>query len=232
MPVATPDVATSPRLPAARVPLLVGLILLPTSLVQVGVGAYHATRTLSLVQGGETAPGLVVAQRMSSKGGAKPVVEFTPKGGSALRIEGSASSKPPAYFVGERVIVHYRPDDPPGAQIDGFLEMWFLPTLLGGLGGAELLVGGVFAFIGLARRFARSRVREQGWRIPAVVVDSKQFRRKSQTSYEAIVEAPHPTTGATTRYVGDRQGSAPAHGASAIVYVDQQAPNAYFVGLD
>ncbi|MEO1171377.1 MAG: DUF3592 domain-containing protein [Myxococcota bacterium] len=73
--------------------------------------------------------------------------------------EGSVSSKPPAYSVGEQVEVLYLPDDPSDARIDSFLENWFVTTLLGILGTVFTAAGfGVF-FLGGGFNTKRGRAR-------------------------------------------------------------------------
>jgi hypothetical protein len=227
----SPRDASNPRLPSPHPSLLVAFVLLPMSLIGVGIAGFFAARTLSLVEGGESAPGVIVELRRSSKGGTRPVVEFTPKGRAAIRVEGGVSSTPPAYEIGERVQVHYDPDDPERMVIDGFLEMWFVPTLVGGLAGAELLAAAVSAIVGLGRRLARNRLRRQGWRAAGSVVSAVPVRGKKRHQYDPVIEAPDPTTGAPTRYLADRMASAPAAGRPATVYVDPHAPHAYFVEL-
>jgi hypothetical protein len=61
-----------------------------------------------------SAPGAVVDLDFG-----KPVVEFVDHDGATHRVVDSVSSRPPAFDVGERVTVRYRPGQPAEARIDG-----------------------------------------------------------------------------------------------------------------
>ncbi|HWT09044.1 MAG TPA: DUF3592 domain-containing protein [Roseomonas sp.] len=70
-----------------------------------------------------------------------PVFVFTLPDGTKRRVEGGVSSNPPCCTVGETVRVRYRPEAPERAQMTGFMESWFVATLLGGMGLVFTLVG-------------------------------------------------------------------------------------------
>jgi len=69
-----------------------------------------------------------------------PVFAFSLPDGTKRRVEGSIASNPPCCTVGERVRVRYQPDAPERAQMTGFMESWFVATLLGGIGTVFLLL--------------------------------------------------------------------------------------------
>ena len=76
----------------------------------------------------QSSPGLVVKlqEKDSSDGDTTyaAVVEYRDQRGENFDFVDSFSSKPPAYFAGQRVIVLYNPNDPHEAQIDrGPLEL-------------------------------------------------------------------------------------------------------------
>lgn len=79
-----------------------------------------------------------------------PVFTFALPNGKLQRAEGSVWSNPPCCTVGETVRVRYRPEAPERAQMTGFMESWFVATLLGGMGLVFTLVG--WAVRGLGRR--------------------------------------------------------------------------------
>ncbi|MHC1782302.1 MAG: DUF3592 domain-containing protein [Anaerolineaceae bacterium] len=69
-----------------------------------------------------------------------PLVEYTPAGGSLLRVQLSEGSTSPDYLAGDQVTILYDPDRPRDARIKsaaGNLLMWILP-------GVTLLVGAGF----------------------------------------------------------------------------------------
>ncbi|MFI8962166.1 DUF3592 domain-containing protein [Streptomyces sp. NPDC053493] len=126
-----------------------------------GIGLVLAGVSVSYLTDGERAPGTVVALEWEEHGGgsrkgrtgdepvAHPVVAFTPAGGSPTRFREFTGSNPPAYEVGERVEVLYRPDSPEDARIDGFAALWLLPLIFGGIG---LVIVGVGTGIALVAR--------------------------------------------------------------------------------
>ena len=71
-----------------------------------------------------------------------PVFVFTLPDGTKRRVEGGVSSNPPCCTVGESVRIRYRPEAPERAQMTGFMESWFVATLLGGMGLVFTLIGG------------------------------------------------------------------------------------------
>jgi hypothetical protein len=85
-----------------------------------------------------------------------PVFTFALPNGKLQRVEGGVSSNPPCCRVGDTVRVRYRPEAPERAQMTGFMESWFVATLLGGM-------GLVFALVGLAV----GRMAKPGAAVPA-----------------------------------------------------------------
>lgn len=79
-----------------------------------------------------------------------PVFVFSLPDGTKRRVEGGVSSNPPCCTVGETVRVRYRPEAPERAQMTGFMESWFVATLLGGMGAVFTLVG--LAVMGITGR--------------------------------------------------------------------------------
>jgi hypothetical protein len=70
-----------------------------------------------------------------------PVFTFALPNGKLQRAEGGVFSNPPCCRVGDTIRVRYRPEAPERAQMTGFMESWFVTTLLGGMGLVFLLVG-------------------------------------------------------------------------------------------
>ena len=63
-----------------------------------------------------------------------PVVEFKPNDGPQQRFTDGAGSLPPEYAVGDSVDVIYNPARPAEARIASWFRLWFVPTLLMGIG--------------------------------------------------------------------------------------------------
>jgi len=109
-----------------------------------------------------SAPGTVVALDSG-----KPVVEYADPDGNTHRIVGSVSSNPPTYDVGERVTVRYRLGQPAAARIDGLMETWFGPTLLGFLGTVFTAIGAGFLVMEIRKRRLRAWLQQFGVRVQA-----------------------------------------------------------------
>ncbi|MGY0488542.1 DUF3592 domain-containing protein [Streptomyces sp. WG-D5] len=128
------------------------------------VGLILAWSSISLLRDAERASGRVVAvewrdddigssrrSRQRDEPAAYPVVEFTGADGTPHTFRGSTGSNPPAYEEGERVEVLYRADEPGDARIDGFLSLWLLPIIFGGIGLLAAAVGAGIAVFGRRR---------------------------------------------------------------------------------
>ncbi len=129
--------------------LAVGLLLLAGS-------GYAIVREMEFRQGAIETDGQVVEMlpRSSRDGDGRnartyaPVFVFALPDGTKQRVEGTVATNPPCCTVGETIRVRYRPEAPERAQMAGFMQSWFVATLLGGM-------GAVFAVIGAAIRGAR-----------------------------------------------------------------------------
>lgn len=167
--------------------------------------------------------------------GRAPIVEFTPATGHAVRFEGSFSSKPPRYRIGERVQVVYDPASPAHAFIDTFLEKWFLPFLLAMIGIPYLLVAGLILILAARGGERERRLRETGERIPGTVVALERARagkrRANRLAVEPTGRAPE---GSPHRFysnpviVTDPQGLV---GRPVTVVIDRDDPKRYVVDL-
>ena len=71
-----------------------------------------------------------------------PIVRFTTQDGKPVTYNSSFSSNPPAYDVGEQVIMYYQPDDPQRATIKG--EGRVFSFIFAGVGGVVMIVGLAF----------------------------------------------------------------------------------------
>ncbi|MFF4531582.1 DUF3592 domain-containing protein [Streptomyces sp. NPDC001407] len=126
------------------------------------IGLVFAGISVAFLTNAERARGTVVAldwqedrdggSRQDNPPVAYPVVEFTSANGARTRFQDSAGSNPPSYKVGEQVEVLYRPDAPEDARIKGFLSLWLLPLLFGGIGLIFTGIGTAFALASRRRR--------------------------------------------------------------------------------
>ncbi|MGW6026183.1 DUF3592 domain-containing protein [Streptomyces sp. NPDC055099] len=129
------------------------------------IGLILAGVSISFLADAERAKGTVVALewRSDSSGTSRknqgsnepvayPVVEFTSSDGTPRTFESSMGSNPPSYDRGEQVEVLYRADDPEDARINGFVSLWLLPLIFGGIG---LVIAGVGTAVAVAGRSRR-----------------------------------------------------------------------------
>ena len=65
--------------------------------------------------------------------GGSPVVDYE-VGGQHFSLRSPISSSPPAYSVGDKVVVLYRPNNPASAQNDSFIDRWFFAVVFSGVG--------------------------------------------------------------------------------------------------
>jgi hypothetical protein len=70
-----------------------------------------------------------------------PIVEYETPDGEPRTITGGVSTNPRMGEVGDRVPVYLNPANEDDARLGTAVEMWFLPGLLGGIGGVFVLIG-------------------------------------------------------------------------------------------
>lgn len=86
--------------------------------------------------------------------GGTPRVVFVDNDGREHVVDGTVSSEPPSYEIGEKVGVLYDPARPDEAIIDSFLERYFVVLMLGGMGGLFTLIGGGTVLAAVRSRLA------------------------------------------------------------------------------
>ncbi|MCC3773838.1 DUF3592 domain-containing protein [Streptomyces sp. UNOB3_S3] len=129
------------------------------------IGLIFAGVSVSFLTDAKRARGTVVALdwREDHGGGSRkvrsddepvayPVIEFTPADGTPRKFRDSAGSNPPSYEVGEQVEVLYRPGSPEDARIKGFLSLWLMPLIFGGIGLVFTGIATVMALVTRRRR--------------------------------------------------------------------------------
>jgi hypothetical protein len=70
-----------------------------------------------------------------------PVVEFKTQTGEVFRFEGKTSGPENEYKIGEQVEILYDPQDPQGAMINSWKELWFPSIAMMIIGGGMLVLG-------------------------------------------------------------------------------------------
>ncbi|MGQ9548509.1 MAG: DUF3592 domain-containing protein [Roseiflexus sp.] len=87
------------------------------------------------------------------------VVEFSTFEGETIRFQSSVGTNPPLHRVGDQVKVLYKPSNPQNAVFDSFWHLWFMPTLVCGIGGIMILFTGLELIIWLATLFRLGIIR-------------------------------------------------------------------------
>ena len=121
-----------------------------------GGGIYSFLSTRDFIGEAASANGVVVGlereQDADGNDSYYPRVQFEANGRS-YQFRGQVGSGRGTFRVGEQVEVLYDPADPHHARINSFVQLWFFPMFLGG-------IGVVFTAIGAAARFGDSREKE------------------------------------------------------------------------
>lgn len=133
-----------PGTPASTVFLIVGPVLLIAAMI---AGLYTWSFSRNAVQ----AAGTVIEMRESKdseSGGISysPTFQFQDTSGVQHTVASHIYSSPPEFQVGDKVTVLYRTENPDGAVIDTFWQLWGLPAVLS-------LIGIIFLFVGLITKF-------------------------------------------------------------------------------
>ena len=224
-----------------RTLVIIAGVFVAVGLVLGGLGGWFYFRNQGFVEGGVRAQGEVVdivSSRSSDDDTTyKPMVEFRDAAGARHIFTATVGSNPPQYSRGEAVEVIYAPDAPDEAMIDGFLERYLLPLILGGL-------GSVFAAIGLGILFVRLRgnriadqLRATGLPLEAKVTRcylDTQIKVNGRSPWRVECQAIHPASGAPETFASQAIWTDPGArlaGREVRVFVDPSRPKRHLVDL-
>ena len=108
------------------------------------IGVFLFIRTRIFIGKAQKVKGIVIQMVYSHSseggGGYAPVYQFKTVDGQTIVIQDSLSSNPPRFQVGQKIEVLYDPGNPQKARINKWMNLYFAPALLVGLG---LIFGGV-----------------------------------------------------------------------------------------
>jgi hypothetical protein len=171
---------------ASRILRILGMVFAGIGLAMLLAAAILAGHETFAADGMLPTVGEVVAFQNN-----KPVVRFPISASQTVTVVGSVSSRPPAYDIGEKLRVFYDPRRPQHALIDSFLERWFVPVLIGGLGGLFATIGGGFLFIAALRNRRVAWLRRHGTRVTGHIVDvayNRFVRLNRRPTWQIIAE--------------------------------------------
>lgn len=166
-----------------------------------------------------------------------PVVRYRTAAGREIEFVSRTCSQPPAYDVGERVRVLYRPDKPYGASLDGFAERWLGTLVLGGIGLIFSLIGWPLVLIPLRRRRLDRTLPSTGRPIDARIVGIAQdysVRVNGRRPWRISAQWQDPATGKVHVLESAPVWFDPApfvQRDSVRVFIDPQRPSRYSMDI-
>ncbi len=108
------------------------------------IGVFLFIRTRIFIGKAQEVKGTVIQMvySHSSEGGGSysPLYQFRTLEGQTIVVQDSLSSNPPLFQAGQEINVLYESENPQKARIKKWMNLYFVPVLLGGLG---LVFGGV-----------------------------------------------------------------------------------------
>jgi hypothetical protein len=136
--------------------LLLNLFPIGVGVLLFSIALMIYVRTRLFIRTAQQAKGTVIEmvyRRKSTRSGGKgggylPVYQFRTLDGKKITAKDSLSSNPPRFQVGQEVDVLYNPHNPHDARINQWMNLYFVPVLLGGLG---LLFGSIGVIIVISK---------------------------------------------------------------------------------
>jgi hypothetical protein len=218
----------------------IGAAFLAIGLVGLAGCGYWAVRTRAFLARAERAPGTVVDLEPSrSKDGTtyRPVVDYVLPTGQARTLRSNTGSNPPAFSIGEAVVVLYDPADPADARIDSTFSLWGGPIILGGMSALFGMIGGVIL---IARRVSSRRAQELRRRGTPVVARldgverNTSLRVNGRSPWRLVAQWQDPGTGMIHLFHSENIWFDPTPHVvqqELTVYVDRRNPKRYWVDV-
>ena len=117
---------------------IVAWMFIPAACLCLLVSLASASYSWRFVRTASRTTGVVVEMRETkTKNGTAvfvPTVSFQDASGVRRVVASNTFSSPPEHRVGDGVTVLYSPENPEGAEVEGFWNQWGLPTVTGILG--------------------------------------------------------------------------------------------------
>lgn len=123
--------------------LVAGLLVL--------IGLFFFIRTRIFIGRAQAGKGSVIKMVHRGRGYA-PVYQFRTVDGQTIVTQATLSTNPPRFEVGQAIDVLYETENPQKNRINHWLNLYFLPGLLGGIGLVFGAVGIAFGFVQVLKR--------------------------------------------------------------------------------
>lgn len=123
--------------------LIIGIVFPLVGLLLIAIAVFILMRTRSFISSSQEVKGTVVRNvyRSSSEGGGyAPVYSFTTIDGRPVEVEDKLQSNPPQFREGAAVDILYDPQNPSRARVKKWMNLYFAPALLSGMG---VIFGGI-----------------------------------------------------------------------------------------
>lgn len=123
--------------------LIIGIVFPLVGLLLAAIALFIFVRTRLFIGRSQEVKGTVVRMVYSSGsdgGGYAPIFRFKTIEGTMIEVGDNLHSNPPQFREGQVVDVLYDPQNPQNARIKKWMNLYFVPLLLGGMG---LIFGGV-----------------------------------------------------------------------------------------
>ena len=127
----------------------------------------------------------------------KPVIEYTIADGRTLTFTSSSLSSSPSYDRGEKVPVLYSQVTPERARIDGFMDNWFGPLILGFFAVIITLAGVGLFFGGIRNQRVRKWLQAHGMKVQTRfqgVEQNTSLKVNGKSPWRVCSQWQHPTT--------------------------------------
>ena len=133
-----------------RILRIARLFVLTVVAVLLAVAAGLSIHKALFLKHSSVAQGEVIASiaRTDSEGTVNycPQFNFVTADGRSYTVASSTCTNPASFAEHERVKVVFNPSNPKGAEIDSFLQIWFVPLVLGFIALAWLLFAAILFF--------------------------------------------------------------------------------------
>lgn len=124
--------------------LMIGIVFSLIGGLMALIAVFLFVRTRMFISNAQEVKGTVIRMvyKRNSKGGGgySPVYQFKTIEGRLVEKQDSLFSNPPMFTEGQTIDVLYEPANPENARIKKWMNLYFLPLLLGGMG---LIFGGI-----------------------------------------------------------------------------------------
>jgi uncharacterized Tic20 family protein len=130
---------------------IIGIVIILCSIVPLGIAYYWYSNTRSFLENAvKTEATVVEMEKRKSDDGTMyyPVFSFLDKDGNRQEIHSKMGSYPPAYRIGDTVLIFYDPQIPEKTKLDSFVCLWLGPVISGALGIIPVFIGALILLVG------------------------------------------------------------------------------------